>query len=59
MWDPDPKDLLLVEIIIYLANMMIHKNKGKFDVFIDGDKLDTFKTQKEAEKAGIAFAKEF
>jgi hypothetical protein len=39
--------------------VMVHKNKGKFDVFIDGDKLDTFKTQKEAEKAGIAFAKEF
>ncbi len=40
--------------------VMVHKNKqGKFDVYIDGDKLDTFKTQKEAEKAGTAFAKEF
>lgn len=39
--------------------VMVHKNKGKFDVYIDGDKLDTFKSQKEAEKAGITFAKEF
>jgi hypothetical protein len=35
------------------------KIKKVFSVYIDGDKLDTFKNQKEAEKAGIEFAKEF
>jgi hypothetical protein len=39
--------------------VMVHKDKKGFSVYIDGDKLDTFKSQKEAEKAGIAFAKEF
>ena len=39
--------------------IMVHKEKGKFTTYIDGDKLDTFRSQKEAEKAGIAFAKEF
>jgi predicted transcriptional regulator len=39
--------------------VMVHKNKGKFDVYIDGDKLDTFNSQREAEKAGVTFAKEF
>jgi hypothetical protein len=39
--------------------VMVHKEKGKFVTYIDGDKLDSFSSQKEAEKAGIAFAKEF
>jgi hypothetical protein len=39
--------------------VMVHKDNKGFSVYIDGDKLDTFKSQKEAEKAGIAFAKEF
>ena len=39
--------------------VMVHKDNKGFSVYIDGDKLDTFKNQKEAEKAGIAFAKEF
>ena len=32
-------------------------NKG-FSVFIDGDKLDTYRSQREAEKMGVEFAKE-
>lgn len=40
-------------------SVMVHKDNKGFSVYIDGDKLDTFKSQKEAEKAGIAFAKEF
>jgi len=39
--------------------VMVHKDNKGFSVYIDGDKLDTFRNQKEAEKAGIAFAKEF
>ena len=38
--------------------VMVHKDKKGFTTYIDGDKLDTFKTQKEAEKAGVEFAKE-
>ena len=39
--------------------VMIHKVPKGFSVYIDGDMLDTFKKQSEAEKAGITFAKEF
>ena len=39
--------------------VMVHKDKKGFSVYIDGDKLDTYRSEKEAEKMGIAFAKEF
>lgn len=38
--------------------VMIHKDNKGFSVYIDGDKLDTYKSQKEAEKMGVTFAKE-
>lgn len=38
--------------------VMIHKDNKGFSVYIDGDKLDTYKSQKEAEKIGVTFAKE-
>jgi hypothetical protein len=40
-------------------SVMVHKDNKGFSVYIDGDKLDTFRNQKEAEKAGMEFAKEF
>ena len=39
--------------------LMIHKEKGKFVAYIDGDKLDTYRTQREAEKAGMTFIKQY
>lgn len=39
-------------------SVMVHKDNKGFTVYIDGDKLDTYKTQKEAEKMGVEFAKE-
>ena len=38
--------------------VMVHKDKKGFAVYIDGEKLDTYKSQKEAEKMGTSFAKE-
>ena len=38
--------------------VMIHKDNKGFSVFIDGDKLDTYRSQKEAERMGVTFAKE-
>ena len=38
--------------------VMIHKDSKGFSVYIDGDKLDTYRSQKEAEKMGVMFAKE-
>jgi hypothetical protein len=39
-------------------SVMVHKDKKGFSVYIDGEKLDTYRSQKEAEKMGVAFAKE-
>jgi len=38
--------------------VMVHKDNKGFSVYIDGDKLDTYRSQKEAEKMGVMFAKE-
>ena len=38
--------------------VMIRQDTKGFSVFIDGDKLDTYRTQREAEKMGVTFAKE-
>ena len=39
--------------------IMVHKYKNKFDAYVDGDKLDSYRTQREAEKAAEAFVKQF
>mgnify|MGYP000061614350 CR=1 FL=1 len=38
--------------------VMVHKDKKGFTTYIDGDKLDSYRSQKEAENMGVAFAKE-
>lgn len=39
--------------------VMIHKQKNDFVVFIDGDKLDSYSTQAEAEKMAKEFVKQY
>ena len=39
--------------------VMIHKHKGKFDAYVDGDKLDSYRSQREAEKAATQFVSQF
>ena len=39
--------------------VMIHKNNGMYDTFVDGDKLDSYKTQREAEKMAKEFIKQY
>lgn len=39
-------------------NVSIVKHNNKFVVYIDKEKLDAYRSQKEAEKMGAAFAKE-
>lgn len=38
--------------------VMVHKVGKEFITYIDGDKLDSYRTQKQAERMGISFAKE-
>ena len=37
----------------------IHNEKNKFVVYIDGDRLDAYNSQREAEKAAIEFMKQY
>ena len=37
----------------------IHKEKNGFVVYIDGDRLDAYKTQKEAERMAKEFVKQY
>jgi len=39
--------------------VMIHKEKAGFVVYIDGDRLDSYKTQREAEKMAKQFVKTY
>ena len=41
------------------VKMTIVKEPKGFCVYIDGDKLDVYKSQKEAEKAGMTFLKQY
>ena len=38
---------------------MVHKEKGKFSLYIDGDKLDVFRDLNSAKKAGSEFVKQY
>ena len=38
---------------------MVHKDKGKFVLYIDREKLDTYRDLNSAKKAGMEFVKQF
>ena len=40
------------------VKVMVHKTNKGFDVYVDGDKLDTYRSKSEAQRMGIQFAKE-
>lgn len=39
------------------AHLMIHKDKGKFVVYIDNEKLDSYNSLNDAKRAGMEFVK--
>jgi hypothetical protein len=39
--------------------VMIHKERNQFVVYIDGDRLDAYKTQREAERMAKEFVKQY
>lgn len=39
--------------------VMIHKDKGRFVVYIDNEKLDSYRSQAEAEKMSKEFIKQY
>ena len=40
------------------VSLMIHKEKNLFVVYVDGERLDSYKTQREAERMGKEFIKQ-
>lgn len=40
-------------------NIMIHKDKGKYIAYVDGDKLDSYPTQQQAERMAKEFVKQY
>ena len=39
--------------------VMVHKDKGKYVAYVDGDALDSYRSKAEAEKAATQFIKQF
>jgi hypothetical protein len=38
---------------------VVHKDQNRFVTYVDGDRLDAYRSQKEAEKAGLEFIKQY
>lgn len=48
----------VADMKIKRVSVMIHKDKGKYVVYLDGDKLDSYATQKQAERMAQEFIKQ-
>lgn len=40
-------------------SVVVHKDQNRFVTYVDGDRLDAYRSQKEAEKAGLEFIKQY
>ena len=54
-----PKGKQVYDKKIKGIHIMVHKDQGKFVTYVDGDRLDVYRSQKEAEKAGLEFVKQY
>lgn len=54
-----PSGTMVMKKTIGRVPVMIHKEKSGFVVYIDGDRLDSYKNQQEAEKMAAEFVKQF
>lgn len=57
--DRHPSGQMVMNKKINRVPVMIHKEKSGFVVYIDGDRLDDYKSQKEAEKMAVQFVKQY
>jgi len=39
--------------------VMVHYKMGKYITYVDGEELDAYRSQREAEKAGLEFVKQY
>ena len=54
-----PEGKIVFDKQIKGVKVMIHKERNGFVAYIDGDRLDVYKSQKEAEKAASEFMKQY
>jgi|TARA_Y100000389_G_C17451818_1_gene515395 hypothetical protein len=40
-------------------SVVVHSDQNKFVTYVDGDRLDAYRSQREAEKAGLEFIKQY
>jgi hypothetical protein len=52
-----PEGQLVVNKNLGRIQVMVYKERNGFVAYIDGDRLDTYKTKNEAEKAATQFIK--
>lgn len=54
-----PKGLKVYDKKIKGISIMVQKDQGRYVTYVDGDRLDAYRSQKEAEKAGLEFIKQY
>jgi len=54
-----PKGTKVYDKKIKGIHIMVYKDQGKFVSYVDGDRLDAYRSQREAEKAGAEFVKQY
>ena len=54
-----PKGIKVYGKRIKNVSIMVHKDLGRYVTYVDGDRLDAYRSQKEAEKAGLEFIKQY
>ena len=54
-----PEGKIVFDKKIKGVKVMIHKEKNQFVTYIDGDRLDAYRSQREAEKAATEFMKQY
>lgn len=57
--DRKPTGNLVFDKKLNRIPVKIHKERTGFVVYIDGDRLDAYKTQKEAERMAAEFVKQY
>jgi len=55
----EPKGSTVYDKKIKGIRISVRKDQGKFVTYVDNDRLDAYRSQREAEKAGQEFVKQY
>lgn len=54
-----PEGQMVVNKKVGRVKIMVHKERNGFVAYVDGDRLDVYRSQREAEKAATEFIKAY